>query len=249
MRLSVGVAALFALIAAPAAAQSVDGIVAKHIAARGGYEKLKAIRTIRITRTVATPFNRVQVVMYRKRPNLLRQEQTPPGQPTVARGINETAAWDTQAGGKVVVRPEPAAREAREIEADFDGLLVDWKEKGHAVTLAGKEMLSGGEVWKLQVTTKSGAARTIYLDAATLLDRRQTWTTKQPNGQVMEFTMDFSNWRDIEGVKFPFDIDEDRKGVPISQSFAIYTEKIELNVPMDDALFATPATATPPPIK
>jgi hypothetical protein len=28
-------------------------------------------------------------------------------------------------------------------------------------------------------------------------------------------------------------------------SYATYTEKIELNVPMDDALFATPSAAAP----
>jgi outer membrane lipoprotein-sorting protein len=249
MRESLAAAAVLALVAAPAAAQSVDEIVAKHIAARGGYERLKAVQSVKTTRTVATPFSKIAVVIYKKRPNLLRLEQTPPGQPTTARGINETSAWDTQAGGKVVVRPDAAAAEARELEADFDGLLVDWKDKGHTVSLAGKEPLPGGDAWKLQVTTKRGATRTIYLDAATFLDRRHMWTTKQPNGQTMEFTVDYGNWRDIDGITFPFDIDEDRKGVPISQSFATYTQKIELNVPMDDALFATPAGATTPPIK
>jgi hypothetical protein len=250
MRVSLAAAAVLALVAVPAAAQSVDEIVAKHIAARGGYEKLKAVQSIKLTRIVATPFSKINVVIYKKRPNLLRQEQTPPGQTTPsARAINATAAWDTQAGGKIVVRPEAAAAEARELEADFDGLLVDWKEKGHTVTLAGKEPLTGGEAWKLDVRTKGGASRTIYLDTTTLLDRRHAWTQKQPNGQPMEYTVDFSNWRDVDGVTFAFDIDEDRKGVPISQSFAIYTQKIELNVPMEDTLFATPAGATTPPVK
>ena len=44
------------------------------------------------------------------------------------------------------------------------------------------------------------------------------------------------------GVKFPFTVDEDRTGGGITQSFAIYTEKIEVNVPMDDAIFALPGS-------
>src|SRR5687767_11581506 len=125
--------AAVALSAAPAAAQTVDEIVARHIAARGGYERIKAIQTMKITRTVTTPFTDVRVVIYKKRPYLLRAEQAPAGQPPAPRGINTDGVWDT-VQGKVVARPAHAFGEARDIEADFDGLLVDWKAKGHTVT-------------------------------------------------------------------------------------------------------------------
>ena len=59
----------------------------------------------------------------------------------------------------------------------------------------------------------------------------------------MDFVMDFGGWRSIDGVMFPFDISEDRTGPEPSVSYATYTEEIELNVPMDDALFATPSGA------
>jgi hypothetical protein len=45
-------------------------------------------------------------------------------------------------------------------------------------------------------------------------------------------------------VKFPFSVDEERTGGPITQSFAIYTRTIEVNVPMEDALFAPPPAAS-----
>ncbi len=47
-RILLGTAAL-ALMAAPVAAQTVDEIVAKHVAALGGAAKLKAIKTKKIT--------------------------------------------------------------------------------------------------------------------------------------------------------------------------------------------------------
>jgi hypothetical protein len=241
-------AALVALgVAAPAAAQTADEIVARHLAARGGEAKLKAIQTIKVTRTVGTPFTRVNVVIYRKRPNLLRVEQAPAGQPTLARGINADAAWDTGAGGKVTLRPPLIAAEARDLEADFDGdLLVDWKAKGHTVELEGKEALSGSDAFKLKVTTKSGAVRTIHLDAATYLDRQHSGVNTLPNGRKSQFVMTFGNWQDVQGVKFAFDLDEERNDGQITQSFATYTQKIELNAPMEDTLFATPAGATAP---
>jgi hypothetical protein len=223
------------------AAQTVDDLVARHIEARGGESRLKALHTIKITRTVATPFSNLRVIVYRKRPQLFRVEQGPtdPGAASVARGINAEAAWDATQG-KVVTRPEAEAAEARDLEADFDGLLVDWKQKGHAVTLERKESLPWGEAYKLRVKTKSGAERMVYLDAKTYLERRQTGSLKLPGGRQFDVVTDFDNYREVNGVKFPFDITEDRTGKEPSLSFVIYTEKIEVNVPLDDALFATP---------
>jgi hypothetical protein len=237
-------------LAAPAAAQTADEVVARHVAARGGEAKLKAIQTIKFTRTVGTPFTKVNVTIYRKRPALLRIEQGAAGQPPVARGVNAETAWDTGAGGKVTTRTAELAAQSRDLDADFDGdLLVDWKAKGHTVVLDGKESLGGSETYKLTVTTRSGATRTIHLDAATYLDRQHSGVNTLPGGRKSQFTMTFSNWRDVDGVKFPYDIDEERQDGPITQSFATYTHKIELNVPVEDTLFATPAGAAPPPGK
>ncbi|HVL68379.1 MAG TPA: hypothetical protein VM364_14045 [Vicinamibacterales bacterium] len=231
-------------------AQTVDEIVAKHIEARGGYDRIKAIQTLKITRTVATPFSSVTVVIYKKRPNLLRMEQTPKGGAMAPRGVNADVAWDLQQN-KLLTRPEKVALETREVEADFDGLLVDWKEKGHTVTLEGSEPITGRDAWKLKVTTKGGFVRYVFID-------KQTFMETGMSGRVLTPAVDpktgehrfndsvwvFSDFRDVNGVKFPFSIDEDRTGGPITQSFATYTDRIEVNVPMDDALFNPPAGAT-----
>jgi hypothetical protein len=231
-----------------ASSQTVDELVQRHIDARGGYDKLKAIQTLRVTRTVATPFATVNVVVLKKRPSLIRWEQTVKGQTvTVPRAINATGAWDTAPTGAVVPKPEPLATEGREIDGDFDGLLVDWKQKGHTVTLEGKEAFPTGETYKLKVTTKGGTVRYVYLDTKTYLDTRQAGRVSlgpDPRNQTMRFNevvFTYSDWKDVNGVKFPFAIDEERIGGGITQSFATFTEKIEVNVPIDDALFAQPA--------
>lgn len=232
-------AALVLLAAAPAAAQTVDEIVARHIQARGGYERLKAIDTLRITRTVATAFSDIKVVVYKKRPHLFRLEQTVPGQPMIPRGIGATEAWNVVKGKPIVSSPEAFAH-TRDLDADFDGLLVDWTAKGHTVTLEGKEALPAGETFKLKVITKGGATGYVYLDAKTYLDRRHVNLTSNRQAQVV---VDFDGWRPVNGVMFPFDITEERTSKAPVQTLVTYTEKIEVNIPIDDALFATPAPA------
>jgi len=225
----------------PASAQTVDELVARHIEARGGYQKLKAIHTLKITRTVATTFSDVRVIIYKKRPDLYRNEQGPttPGAPLTPRVVNRERAWDVTQG-KVVPRTEAAAAESRELDGDFDGLLVDWKDKGHAVTFEGREKLPSGDTYKLRVRTKSGAERTIYLDASTYLERRQAGVLNLPGGRQFNVVVDFDNYKEINGVKFAYDISEERTGKEPVMSLVIYTDTIEANVPMDDSLFAPP---------
>jgi hypothetical protein len=245
--------ALLVLVSTSAAAPTVDEIVNRHVEARGGIAKLRAIETLKITRTVATPFSTIQMVIYKKRPHLYRAEQAPAGQPAIPRGFNADGAWDGAPGGKAVKRSTALSDEMRDLEADFDGVLVDWKAKGHTVTLDGKVRLPPGDAYKLTVTTKSGAVRTVYLDAVTYLDRRHTGVLNLPPSPAaikqfgdaapprrFDVAIDYGGWRDVNGVKFPFDISEERTSSEPVQSFAIYTKKVEVNVPLEDAFFATP---------
>jgi hypothetical protein len=228
------------------AAQTVEDILAKHVQARGGYERIKAIQSVKITRTVVTQFSELEVVILKKRPDSFRVEQSAPGQPPVFRAVTPAAVWDL-AGGKLTNRSTLAATEARDLDGDFDGPLVDWKDKGHTLALAGREPLPGGDAFKIQLTTKNGVARTFYLDAATYLVRRITGVTNLPGDRKANVETDILAHKEAGGVKFPADIQEDRTGAGPVQTVVSYTKTIEVNVPIDDALFAPPASATPIP--
>ena len=230
---------MFVLAATPAFAQTADELISKHIEARGGQARLKAIQTIRIERTVAATFNDIDVVIYKKRPNLYRSEQTPEGRrSTTVRGFSDVA-WET-ADGKTTLREGAGPVEQREVDADFDGFLVDYHDKGHAIALEGRQRIGAADVWKLKVTLKSRAVRYVYLDAETLLERRHEATIEVAPNRRVATTITFSDWREIGGVKFPFAVDEERDAA--GQTYVVYTRKIEVNVPMEEAIFKMPAS-------
>jgi hypothetical protein len=229
---------VFVLVAASAQAQTVDELIAKNIAARGGLAALKAVESVRIERTVAAVFTDIDIVISKKRPNLYRSEQRARDAPVATvRGFSETA-WES-VGGKTTVREGAAAVEQREVDADFDGFLVDYRDKGHAVAFEGKQKLGAAEAYKLKVTMNSGAVRYVYLDAATFLERRHEGTIERAPNQRVKTTIDYGDWREVDGVKFPFAIDEERDAP--GQTFVHYTKRIQVNVPMDEALFRMPS--------
>jgi hypothetical protein len=233
LTLGLGLALAGPLRAQPAL--TADEIIAKHIAARGGADKLKALQSLRIQRTVATMFSDIKLVIEKQRPNLYRSQQQVAQQPPLVRGFDGAESWESNQG-KVSRRPPPIEAEMRDADADFDGPLVDYKAKGHTVALAGKE---GGQ-YKLTVTMKGGAVRHYFIDAATFLEKRQVFTlqTPAPAKQPVEITLTFSDYRDVQGVKMPFAIDEARSN---GQEFAHYTTTIDPNPTLDASAFKAPA--------
>jgi hypothetical protein len=233
----VAIALVFLLASMAVSAQTADELIAKHVEARGGAARLNAIQTVRIERTIAATFNDIDVVIFKKRPDLYRSEQKPEGSPsTTIRGFSDTA-WET-VNGKTTRREGAAPVEQREVDGDFDGFLVNYREKGHTVALEGRQRVGADDAWKLKVTMKSGAVRYVYLDPATLLERRHETTVEVAPNRRIETTITFGDWRAINGVKFPFAIEEERDAP--GQTFVFYTKKIEVNVPMEDALFLKP---------
>jgi hypothetical protein len=217
---------------------TAEDLVAKNVAARGGAERIKAISTLRVTRAVGTPFATVRVTILRQRPGSLRIEQTVPGRPTTARITSPEGAWDETTQGWVGRSPAAAA-ESLATDADIDGFLVDYERKGHRLAYAGLEKVGGRPAHHLKVTLKTGTEWSVYLDPETFLERRHVGSLTLSNDTRLATVVDFSDWRDVAGVMFPFAIDEDRAAA--GQTFAIYVEKIEPNVTIDPAAFAPPA--------
>ena len=242
------VLALFAPALAAPAAQStnptVDDIVARYVAARGGLSKIRSIQTLRQTGYVTAGADRKALVTRElKRPSRARFEFT-------VQGVTAVYLSDGKHGWQVspfdgVLEPEPLSgevvQEAAE-QADIEGPLVDWKAKGHRVELEGRETVGGREAYKLELTLASGAVRHEYIDVESAALVR-TDSTRQVRGRAVELQTTFSDYKKTGGVLFPRLIEVEAAGRP--QRLRIVVEKIEVNPPLDDARFEVPPPAGP----
>jgi hypothetical protein len=134
--------------------------------------------------------------------------------------------------------PPEDARDARE-QADVDlSPLVDPAAKGFTVELLGRESALGKESFKVEVRSRDGQVRTMYLDARSYLVTRIE-ETRQIEGKGEEFETLVGDYRTVAGLVFPHVIDVGPKRGNDRQKLIF--DKIEVNVPMDDARFAPPA--------
>jgi outer membrane lipoprotein-sorting protein len=239
-------AALFAsaLAAPPAPAPTVDQIVDRYVAARGGLKKLRSVQTLREEGRIIAGGNRQALVTRElKRPHRTRFEFT-------LQGVTGVFVSDGERGWKVSPFdgdqiPQPLAddvvREAAE-QGDFEGPLVDWRAKGHQVELVGQETVGDREAYKLKLTLKSGAVRYEYLDVKSLY-RLRTDFTRRIHGRDVQVRTTFGDYKKTAGVLFPRQIQVGAAGRPLR--LKVVVDKIEVNPVLSDALFEMPAPAQP----
>jgi hypothetical protein len=223
-----------------AAAQSADEIVAKALVARGGVKKLKAIQSQRITGVLYfTPELYGPFVAEFKRPGKMHNEVTIQNK-TVLRIINGK-------GGGWFVNPlmgkdspeEMSPDEIKEAknESDFDGPLVDSKEKGVAIEFAGTEKVEGREAYVLKITHKDGTVSNYSFDGQTYLLAR--WSGEDVfNGEKVTRETLYHDYRDVSGVKFPFELVSNTPGSDEKQRIAV--EKVEIDPQIDESHFDKP---------
>jgi hypothetical protein len=226
-------------LAVGASAQTADELVAKNTQAKGGIEKIKAIKTVRMTADFDAGGFKAMIGHETKRPEMLRDTFT-------IQSMTAIDAYDGATGWKISpfqgkkdaeLMGEDELRTAVE-DADFDGPLVDAKAKGNTIEYLGHDQVDGDDVYKLKVTLKNGDIFYYYLDPDTYLEilvEKQIFI----RGSVRESATEYGSYKPVNGVMFPFSIAQGAKNDPDSRA-KINVHKIEVNVPIEDRDFKMP---------
>ncbi|SRR5579875_139011 len=244
MHARMGLFAVLLGFALSAHAVTADELVAKNIAARGGMEKMAAIKTLRMQGQLIFGGNfKLAYTQLLKRPDKVREEAS-------LQGLTQVQAWDGHRGWSIQPfggRRDPvpmSADEAKALaeEADFDGALVDAKAKGNVVTYLGTEDVDGTNAYKLQVKLKDGNTLVVYLDPDAYLPIREI-AQRTVNGVQQVTQTDYGDYERVDGVYFPFAVSSGPKGGTPDSRMQVSIDKAEANVPVEDAVFAFPARA------
>ena len=222
---------------APQASQemqaTVDEIVAKHLDAMGGLQKLKSIETIKKVAKVTMNGRETKTTMYFKRPNLSRQEVTIDGK-NVVNAFDGRTAWiiNPLTGFNRPVTISGAQLATIREDSAFDAPLVDYQSRGTLVDYVGKEPLGEGHAHHLRVTTATRQVRHLYLDATTYLEVKLTADVDR--NKLEQLSMDY---REVFGLKVAHHLKTLVNGVVQAET---HVESVLFNLPLDDKLFQMP---------
>jgi outer membrane lipoprotein-sorting protein len=225
-------------VTVPASAQTVDEILQRHIQARGGLENLKSVKSIRYSGKITAGGMDVPITVEQKRPNNLRVV-------FIQQGVQGIQAYDGTTGwtippSKDQRNPEPMSSDALRAtveQADFDGPLMDYKEKGITIAFVDRQLVQGKAAFKLKLTLNSGDVSYVYVDADSYLILRED-VRRIVEGAQTEGTTEYGDYRRVGNLMIAHSIQTVSRGSAPSEKITI--DKVELNPILDDSIFRMP---------
>lgn len=219
---------------------TLEEIVARYEAARGGRERWRALRSIEMEGTFTSLSEEAPFTLRRKRPNLYRFDSRMVRKEMIlaqdARGPWWLYPFFGVDSPAKVEKPPVAVMTAR--DAEIEPALFGYQEKGHKVVLAGRGNVNGQETLRLELTRSNGWVETWHLDSRTCLevavDSKVFDDSQMP--QEMQERAYFSDFRTVEGLVIPHRIEKEYG----TRHTVTRVERIRVNPELEDGVFAMP---------
>jgi hypothetical protein len=228
------------LAAGAEALPTADQVVARHVEARGGYEKIRKIRTL-IYRGI---YHEGDYVSPEAAMALMRPDYKLVGDPDrLSNDFREGydgSAWEFYGDPGVVLRTVGAAAAASRHGLAIDGPLVDYRQKGTTVTVAGIEPIAGRNAYRLRVRMPDGFEEEEFIDAETwrLIAARKV-APIHAFGKAIASETRFGDFKPVEGVLFAHSDREVEIATGRVLSEMTWTS-ITANKDLDPAVFSPP---------
>lgn len=230
------------LLSTAASALTADEVVAKALAANGGQAALDAINTQKATGKVMTQGLEIAMTMTYARPGRMRVDATVMGM-TIVQCFDGTGGWSVNpmSGSQDAQPMSEVETKMFKLQSDLIPPYVDCAKKGYTVEYVGPEDVEGTPAHRLRVDTKQNVVLDFWFDAESFLLLKQNSKVSIDQGEF-ETQSYPSDYRQQDGLTIPFSI-ETRRGDQVMTQ--IVFDKIETNVPVDEAIFTMPPKAAP----
>ncbi|MEO6584410.1 MAG: hypothetical protein ABIO05_08800 [Ferruginibacter sp.] len=213
-----------------ASAQTADEIMAKHIEAMGGKEKMDALKSVRMTGNMTAQGTDIALVLSKQHEVGMRMDLDIMGSANY-QVVNNKTGWG--------FFPVMGMTEAKEMEADqykgavsqldVQGALYNAEAKGNKVDYEGIVKVDGADAYKLDVKYKNGNKATYFIDVKTNRHVKTIIKAKM-NGTDSEMETTFSDFKqNANGYWFPYTI--------TNSQGTISFDNIETNVTLAPTLF------------
>jgi len=227
----------FGLLVNMTNAQDLDEILEAHYETIN-QEALSQVQNMHIIGKSGRMGQEFDFEIWKQRPGMFRMEVDVQGQKMIQLYDGEKA---------YMVAPWTGTKEPQELgetqtdqmedQADMDGDLWNWKEKGSTLTYEGTEDFEGAEVYILKLIKDNGDIIKYYLDTDSYLPIKTT-SKIQMQGAEVEMEIFMSNYKEVNDMVMPHYV-ETRMGGEVMSTVTI--ETIEMNVEMPKDIFVKPA--------
>ena len=229
---------LFCLVSLSGFSQSVEEVIQKYTLYMGGLDAFNKISSAKLSGTLTSQGNEFPLTTQLINGKAMRTDVDIMGQ-TVSNCYFNGKGWKINPLAGVTSPTEITGNELYDfkIQSSMASQLMDYKARGHQVEKLGDETTDGIKAFKIKLTSKDDSKVTTYYISTADYKLIKSITSRQIQGQDMDVETYYSDLKDIGGVNFFMTRDSKIEG-EVFQS--IKFEKIELNLAIDEKIFAMP---------
>jgi len=226
--------------AAPGALPTADQLFDKYLAAVGGADAVQKI-TSRVQKGTLTGFGgqHFPIDVYSKAPDQRVSVMHLPGGDSVT-GFDGHSGWLSVPGRPPHIMNGEEVSGAR-LDADLH-FPVDAKTLAAKWKVSPGEKIDGRDTTLIAGQTEGQPPLKLYFDSQSGLLLRLVRYNETPLGRLPT-QVDYSDYRDADGVKVPYRWSLARPG----NRFSIQVDELHQNVPVEDGKFIAPPPPPPPP--
>lgn len=173
-------------------------MIAQNHRSRGGYQKIKTLKTIRYRGETEAGGETYDLLLETGKPDRYRR--------VLGNGeARSVAAWD---GRRMTLEgPDPALPDEllQEllISYDFDGWMTEWKDKGHKVWRLGMKQDGGRLAWVMEAELDNGRTWLIHVDSHTGDIYRHILVDDDDSETL---ALEFDDFRDVNGFRLAHEV-------------------------------------------
>jgi outer membrane lipoprotein-sorting protein len=240
-KIMIGMAGLLLLAGQAARGQDLklDELLSKYFQS-AGTAKEETWKTLVFEGRTVNQGSEYPYKVYLKRPGMIRTE-------TEIQGTKSIGVWDGSSGWSItpwagsLTPQDMTPDESKDLmnQAEFEGRLYHWKEKGFQVELVGREDLEGTQAYNIKLTRTGGDTENYFIDAKHYILLKIAYHTLIM-GHPQDHEVYTSNYRQVEGVFLPFVTVDRYPGQVQEWGGQVVYDRILVNQPLSDSLFLKP---------
>jgi len=237
-----GLLIIFLVAVQFASGQTVDDVIEKYEKARGGKDKLLAIKSIYMEGSREMMGNEVAVKITKEQGKLSRTEFEIGGTNGFML-VTEKEAWSyIPMRSPTPTKMPDEALAGMQTELDIAGPLVDYVAKGNTTELLGKDTVDGNTCYKIKLTTKAGKEIKYWIDTTTylIIQSAAKGGGRGPAGagksETEVFTL-YADYKAVDGIMFAHNIETKNPAGQGRAGGGTTFDKIEINTLVDAKLY------------
>lgn len=207
---------------------TAENIIEKYIEAIGGREKLANVKDKVQKMSGKSGALDLKATVMQKAPDKFVQKLE-------SNIFNQTTIYNGDKGKRIQMGQE-FILEGKDLEdVKMQAVLnpyLDYSKYSIKTELAGKEIINGKENYKIILTLPNEETWSHYFDIETGLMTRFSTKVNSPQGSFTQ-NIDYSDYREVDGIKFPFKIFQQTGPRAIEMN----VESIEINKDIEDSEF------------